>query len=218
MENILLTGGTGNLGKTVVKVLSDAGYHLHLAVRKNVEETASTVSYYPTDLADSGQVGTFVQKVVDGGKRIQAGVFLAGGFAAGNLAKATMEDIEGMVEVNFATAFNVAQKLIAHYRTVGGGRLVFVGSKAAMDFNSASNNLAYSLSKQMLYNFSALINASEKAHGITSHILLPGTIDTETNRGFMPNADFSKWVKPEVIAGVVKDLVSGKEERAVIGF
>jgi NAD(P)-dependent dehydrogenase (short-subunit alcohol dehydrogenase family) len=217
MENILLTGGTGNLGKTVVQVLADGGYHLHLAVRKEVAG-AGNVSYYPTELTDGAQAGAFVQNVVNVGKSIRAGVFLAGGFTAGNLAKTSMEDIQSMIQVNFATAFNTAQELIAYYKTVGGGKLIFVGSKAAMDFKGAGNMLAYSLSKQLLYNFSALINESEKASGITSHILLPGTIDTETNRGFMPNADFSKWIKPEVIAGVIKDIVAGKETRAVIEF
>jgi len=218
MENILLTGGTGNLGKTVVKTLADGGYHVHLAVRKNVETEAENISYYPAELADGSQAGTFVKQVIDAGKSIRAGVFLAGGFAAGNLAKASMHDIEAMIQVNFATAFNVAQKLVGYYKTVGGGKLIFVGARAAMNFKGASNNLAYSLSKQLVYNFSTLINESEKASGITAHILLPGTIDTETNRGFMPNADFSKWVKPEVMAGVIKDIVAGKETRAVIEF
>ncbi|MCD9017120.1 SDR family NAD(P)-dependent oxidoreductase [Parachryseolinea silvisoli] len=217
MENILLTGGTGNLGQTVVKVLADGGYHVHLAVRKDAAG-GGNVSYYPTELTDSAQAGAFVQNVINVGKNIRAGVFLAGGFAAGNLAKTSMEDIQSMIQVNFATAFNTAQELIAYYKTVGGGKLIFVGSKAAMDFKGAGNMLAYSLSKQLLYNFSTLINESEKASGVTSHILLPGTIDTETNRGFMPNADVSKWIKPEAIAGVIKDIVSGKETRAVIEF
>jgi NAD(P)-dependent dehydrogenase (short-subunit alcohol dehydrogenase family) len=218
MGNILLTGGTGNLGKTVVQVLADGGYHVHQAVRKDVKADAGNVSYYPTELTDGAKAGTFVQQVLDAGKSIRAGVFLAGGFAAGNLAKASMADIQSMIEVNFATAFHAAQKLVAYYKTVGGGKLIFIGAKGAMDFKGATNNLAYSLSKQLLYNFSTMINESEKASGITSHILLPSTIDTETNRGFMPNADFSKWVKPEVMAGVIKDIVAGKELRSVIEF
>jgi NAD(P)-dependent dehydrogenase (short-subunit alcohol dehydrogenase family) len=218
MENILLTGGTGNLGKTVVKALADGGYRVHLAVRKDVKADATNIAYYPTELTDGAQAGAFVQQVIDAGKSIQAGVFLAGGFAAGNLAKASMADIHAMIEVNFATSFNTAQKLMAYYKTVGGGKLIFIGAKGAMDFKGAGNNLAYSLSKQLLYNFSTMVNESEKASGITSYILLPSTIDTETNRGFMPNADFSKWVKPEVMATTIKDIIAGKESRSVIEF
>jgi NAD(P)-dependent dehydrogenase (short-subunit alcohol dehydrogenase family) len=38
--------------------------------------------------------------------------------------------------------------------------------------------------------------------------LLPSTIDTPQNREGMPNADFSKWVTPASIAGVVAFLLS----------
>ncbi|SKB48050.1 SDR family NAD(P)-dependent oxidoreductase [Dyadobacter psychrophilus] len=218
MENILITGGTGNLGQTVVKTLSDQGYHLHLAVRKDVGANAANVSYYQTNISDDGQAEAFVQKILSGNVAINAGVFLAGGFEPGNLAKASMDDITRMININFATAFNVAQKLIAHYKTVGGGKLIFIGAKAAMDFKIAGNSLAYSLSKQLLYNFSELINESEKSAGITPHILLPGIIDTATNREVMPDADFSKWISPDVIAQTIGNIISGKEARNVIVF
>ncbi|WP_035360844.1 SDR family NAD(P)-dependent oxidoreductase [Dyadobacter alkalitolerans] len=218
MENILITGGIGNLGKTVVQTLAEGGYHLHLAVRKDVENSAGNVSFYPTDLADSEQADAFVQKVLAENTKIKAGVFLAGGFQPGNLAETSMDDITKMVNLNFATAFNVAHKLIAHFKTVGGGKLIFVGSKAAMDFKNAGSNFAYSLSKQLLYNFSDLINQSEANAGITSHILLPGTIDTVTNREAMPNADFSQWTIPAAIARTIQDILSGKESNAEIEF
>ncbi|HWF05308.1 MAG TPA: hypothetical protein VHA06_16600 [Candidatus Angelobacter sp.] len=38
--------------------------------------------------------------------------------------------------------------------------------------------------------------------------ILPSIIDTEPNRKAMPNADFSKWPKPEEIAQVILFLCS----------
>jgi NAD(P)-dependent dehydrogenase (short-subunit alcohol dehydrogenase family) len=38
--------------------------------------------------------------------------------------------------------------------------------------------------------------------------ILPTIIDTPTNRADMPDADFSQWVKPEAIAGVISFLAS----------
>jgi NAD(P)-dependent dehydrogenase (short-subunit alcohol dehydrogenase family) len=37
---------------------------------------------------------------------------------------------------------------------------------------------------------------------------MPSVIDTEANRKAMPDADFSKWVKPEEIARVILFLCS----------
>ncbi|MCF0060269.1 SDR family NAD(P)-dependent oxidoreductase [Dyadobacter chenwenxiniae] len=218
MKNILITGGTGNLGQTVVKTLSDHGYHLHLAVRSDVADNAENVSYYPTDIADNEQAERLLAKIVSENVTVNAGVFLAGGFEPGKLAETSMDDISRMISINFATAFTVAQKLITHYKTAGGGKLIFVGAKAAMNPQAAASSLAYSLSKQLLYNFSELINESEKSAGTTSHILLPGIIDTTANRKAMPEADFSKWISPADMAATIGEIIAGNETRAVIEF
>lgn len=218
MKNILITGGTGNLGGTVVKTLSGNGYHLHLAVRKPIGESLENVSYYQTNLSDVEQAGEFVQKILSENVAINAGVFLAGGFEPRNLEETSMDDISRMIDINFTTAFNVAQKLIAHYKTVGGGKLIFVGAKAAMSPQTAIGSSAYSLSKQQLYHFSELINEGGKSAAVTSHILLPGIIDTPTNRKVMPDADFSKWVNPNDIARTIEDIIAGRETKNVIEF
>ncbi len=214
MENILITGGTGNLGKTVVKVLSDTGYHLHLAVRNPIMTSSESIFQYQADLTDSRQAETFLQKATSEGRRINVGIFLAGGFEPGNLAATEMDDINKMININFATAFNLAQKLITYFKTVGGGKLIFIGAKSAMDFKTAGNSLAYSLSKQLLFNFSDIINQSEHGSGITSHILLPGAIGNATPG--TPGS--SKLTSPDAIAHVIEDIIEGKDLRSVVAF
>jgi NAD(P)-dependent dehydrogenase (short-subunit alcohol dehydrogenase family) len=44
--------------------------------------------------------------------------------------------------------------------------------------------------------------------GIRCNAILPSVIDTPGNRASMPNADFSKWVRPEEIAQVISHLLS----------
>ena len=38
--------------------------------------------------------------------------------------------------------------------------------------------------------------------------VVPSTLDTTQNRGAMPEADASRWVKPESIAAVIEFLLS----------
>jgi NAD(P)-dependent dehydrogenase (short-subunit alcohol dehydrogenase family) len=213
-----MTGGTGNLGKTVVDTLLTAGYHLHLSVHEAGNAATENISYYQTDLASPEQSEMLVKSVLEKEKTILAGAFLAGGFISGGLETVKWDDFSKMVSLNFATAFNTAQPLLDHFRQRGGGKLIFIGAKAAMKDSSAIGNLAYSLSKQLLFNFSALINESENKNGITSHILLPGTLNTALNRGFMPDADFSKWTSTVAIAETISDIIAGKETRSVISF
>ncbi len=58
---------------------------------------------------------------------------------------------------------------------------------------------------------SLAINLSEEAKESGSRVitLLPETIDTESNRQAMPNADYNTWSKPEQIGQLVKGWVDG---------
>jgi NAD(P)-dependent dehydrogenase (short-subunit alcohol dehydrogenase family) len=47
-----------------------------------------------------------------------------------------------------------------------------------------------------------------KDTGVRANSILPSIIDTEANRKAMPNADYSKWPKPEDIARVILFLCS----------
>ena len=52
--------------------------------------------------------------------------------------------------------------------------------------------------------------------GITVNGIVPSTIDTPQNRAGSPNADYSKWVKPEEIADAILFLAAD-ESRAING-
>lgn len=58
--------------------------------------------------------------------------------------------------------------------------------------------------------------AELRDYDITVNAVLPSVIDTPTNRASMPNADYSRWVKPEVIARVILFLV-GEDARIISG-
>jgi hypothetical protein len=47
------------------------------------------------------------------------------------------------------------------------------------------------------------MNDEAKNHNVVASVIVPSTIDTPQNRTSMPDADFSKWVKPEAIAEVI---------------
>ena len=67
---------------------------------------------------------------------------------------------------------------------------------------------AYSASKSAVVRLTESMAAELKRDGINVNCVLPGTIDTPQNRQAMPNADHSRWVKPEAIADVILFLAS----------
>ena len=45
-------------------------------------------------------------------------------------------------------------------------------------------------------------------HGVNGNAVAPSTIDTPANRKANPEADYSLWVQPESLAGVIHFLAS----------
>jgi len=66
----------------------------------------------------------------------------------------------------------------------------------------------YIASKAGVIAFAQAVAAEYKNDGIRCNAILPSVIDTPGNRASMPKADFSKWVKPAEIAGVIAHLLS----------
>jgi NAD(P)-dependent dehydrogenase (short-subunit alcohol dehydrogenase family) len=63
--------------------------------------------------------------------------------------------------------------------------------------------VAYSVSKSAVITMTESMAAELLEAGIRANCINPGTIDTPANREGRPDADFSKWVKPESLAEVI---------------
>ena len=217
MQNIIIAGAGGNLGKSVVAAFSKGDYYLNL-VEKNNEVYDSRQTVYAIDMAHAEGVEQMINKIQKSVGDIDVAINLAGRYAPGTIDATAIADIDNMIDVNFKTSFNLVASLIPHFKKRGKGKFVFIGAKAAMNPKSASHNVAYALSKQMLASLGDIINESEGIKPISAHVLLVSTLDTPANREAMPHADFSKWISPDTVAATIVAIAEGKEERTAIEF
>ncbi len=130
------------------------------------------------------------------------------------MAETSVAQWDFMLTLNARTAFLVSQAVIAPMRAQGTGRIVHVGSRAALA--GSAKMAAYSASKAALIRLVESLAAELKHDGITVNCVLPGTIDTPKNRAEMVNADRSRWVTAEDVANVIAFLASDAA-RAVQG-
>ncbi|MGH9594164.1 MAG: SDR family NAD(P)-dependent oxidoreductase, partial [Bryobacteraceae bacterium] len=134
-------------------------------------------------------------------------IHLVGGFAGGQFVDATADDtIDRMLDMNFRAAFHTLRAVLPGMRAQGGGRIVAIGSRAAIDPSPGLS--AYAASKAALVSLIRNVAAEYKDAGITANVVLPGTMDTPANRAAMPAADPSKWVKPAHVASLLLYLAS----------
>jgi NAD(P)-dependent dehydrogenase (short-subunit alcohol dehydrogenase family) len=105
-----------------------------------------------------------------------------------------------MLEMNLMSTFYVLRAALPALRRAGHGRIIAIGSRAAVDPGPTVG--AYSASKAAMVSLVRTVALENQDSGLTANVILPGTIDTPANRASMPKADFSKWVQPGNIASM----------------
>ena len=204
MKTVLITGASGALGTEVCRTFLEAGYKV-IAIIYNHQVSiqkkySKTMFSFKVDLTQKAAVEKTFKTIKKEHKKIDAGIFLAGGFEAGNFEATDGELLRRMITLNFESAFYISEKLYTEMKRQGGGKMVFIGARPALESKSATGAIAYALSKSLVVKLSELYNASGSKSGITTAAFIPSVIDTPSNRKNMPDADFSKWVDPRDIA------------------
>lgn len=212
MKKIIITGATGNLGKAVIKKISEKGSYVIAIVEseamKNDIEMYANMQVETANLMDTKETAEVIGKCIEVNHKIDAAILLVGGFAMGNIYNTTVTDIAQQVDLNFNTAYNVVQPIFQHMMKNENGRIVLIGARPALNASAGKDALAYTLSKSLLFKLAECLNDEAKGKNVTVTIVVPSIIDTTSNRNGMPDADFGRWVKPESIAEVI-DFVIG---------
>lgn len=206
---ILVTGANGGLGIFVTKAF--------LATGDTVVGTSRSIQAFdlenprfvavPSDLTDAGSAAKLVELVYQRLRRIDALVHVMGGFAGGQTIAETDDTTwDQMMNLNLRSAFNIFRATIPRMRAAARGRIVAIASRAAAE--PAARIAAYAASKAALASLVRSAALENKDLRITVNAILPGTMNTEANRKADPQADFSRWVRPENVADLVVFLCS----------
>ncbi|MGH9538334.1 MAG: SDR family oxidoreductase, partial [Terriglobales bacterium] len=186
-----------------------------VGLSRNIQQSAFSspgFSALPGEISTAAGARVAVENVIAGFGRVDILAHTVGGFAGGKSIAATDDAIfERMFDMNFNSAFYLLRALIPVMRKTGNGRIVAIGSRAALEPGAGVG--AYSASKAALVSLIRTVAMENKDAGITANVILPGTMDTPANRKFMPDADFAKWVRPETVANLIVWLAgdSGKD-------
>jgi NAD(P)-dependent dehydrogenase (short-subunit alcohol dehydrogenase family) len=211
-QTAIITGGTGGLGSAVVGRLLDDGWRVVVPwiVEGELERVPARdgLELVQADLFDPDAVASAVALGAGSGEApLRAVVNLVGGFAAGGRVHETpIEEFEKQFRLNLRPTYLTVQAAVPHLLSAGGGSIVCVGTRAALQpFSGAAG---YVSSKAAVIAFAQAGATEYKNDGIRCNAILPSVIDTPGNRASMPKADFEKWVKPAQIAGVIAWLLS----------
>lgn len=211
-RSALVTGGTGGLGAAVTARLLDDGWRVVVpwVAERELErvERRDGLELVQADLFESDAVETAVlQAAGRADAPLRAVVNLVGGFAAGaRVAETPIEQFEAQLRLNLRPTYLVTQAALPHLVAAGGGAVVCVGTRAALQpFPGAAG---YVTAKAGVIAFAQAVAVEYRDEGVRCNALLPSVIDTPANRAAMPSADFTKWVEPAQIAATIAFLCS----------
>jgi NAD(P)-dependent dehydrogenase (short-subunit alcohol dehydrogenase family) len=215
----LVTGANGGLGTYVTQALLDAGATVVGLSRKirQSDFTSPSFTALPAEISTVAGAKSAVDAIVARFGRLDILIHTVGGFAGGqSIAETDDATFQRMFDMNLNSAFYLLRAAIPVMRQTANGRIVAIGSRAALEPGAGVG--AYSASKAALVSLIRTVAVENKDAGITANVILPGTMDTPTNRKFMPNADFSKWVRPASVASLIVWLVgdAGKDVNGAV--
>jgi NAD(P)-dependent dehydrogenase (short-subunit alcohol dehydrogenase family) len=204
-RRIVVLGGTGSLGRSVVeRFRSDGASVLVADARRPAEaDRQEDVDYVIADALDESSVSA----VLGMAPPPQAVVNLIGGYAPPQpLPGLDVGVLRQQLELNLVTAAIVTKYAMPLLAAHGGGTIVHVSSRVATQ--KGENGFAYSVSKLGVVRLTEAAAAEGREQGVRVNCIMPSIIDTPANRAAMPDAKHHRWPKPAQLAAVLAFLVS----------
>lgn len=214
---VLITGGTGALGKTVCQAFLAQGYQVAVTYRDDKEirdlldsvgDDKDRLDAWRVDVTDPSSLDELAYQIEKKHGMLSSLVCLVGGFTPGTFGDDIYEQFDKMMTLNaksfLLTCDAVLPLLQASVKQGKGksyGTIVAVAAKPAV--TPVKNLGIYAASKAAVVSLVKTMAVELLEENILVNAIAPSTIDTAANRKSMPKADPKKWVTPDQIAQTI---------------
>jgi NAD(P)-dependent dehydrogenase (short-subunit alcohol dehydrogenase family) len=217
-KHVVVTGGTGALGRAVVEAFLGAGATCivpHRGAAPAEMARSDRLSLVgAVELADEAHVMRFYAELPE----LWASVHAAGGFAGAPATETPLAALRAQLDENLVSAFLCSREAVRRLGK-GPGRVVNVASRAALE--PTGGTIAYTIAKAGVVALTrALADEVKGSSGssILVNAVVPTVIDTPANRKAMGSSPevVARWSKPADVAATILWLAS-PENRVTTG-
>jgi 3-oxoacyl-[acyl-carrier protein] reductase len=222
-KRILVTGGAKGVGAAIVRALVEAGHDVDFTYRASGDAAHALVDdlqgahpgqairAHSVDLADKGSLDIFCEAIE--GETFFGLVHNAGQPYDVLAAMMAQDKAEAAMQVNFWSFARLAKAVVRGMIRARTGRIVAIGSVAALQANAG--NAAYAASKGALLSYARTLAIESAKRGVTVNVVAPGFVDTDMMTPYAAyRAEMEKQIpagrfaKPEEVAGLVAFLMT----------
>ena len=218
----IITGAAGALGSVTTRAFLEnkakvvAMYHTegkYKDLLTNLGELGNNIHGVHGDATSKDDCQRLLKETIDRHGKVDILVNLVGGWRGGKtLDKTSAETWDVMVDLNAKTVFLCCKEAIPYMKEAKYGKIVNISSKSSTKEGRMKNSSAYAAAKSAVRTLTQAMAEEFRDKNININCIIPSTIDTEDNRKMLPNADYSKWVPPELIADTIMFLCSDKSK------
>jgi NAD(P)-dependent dehydrogenase (short-subunit alcohol dehydrogenase family) len=216
---VLITGGTGALGTSITKAFVESNATVissYFSTKIQMQnDNYSKVQLIKANIIKEEEVEKLVSIIIEKHGHIDILINVVGGYIGGkSVSELDEKEWDLMMNLNLKSAFLISKYVVRQMVSSKYGKIIHVSSKNGL--HSEGYDSAYSASKSGLIRLVESLSNETKGSNINVNCIMPSMIDTLANRKAMPNADFTKWVKPENLANVILFL-SSEDAKAITG-
>jgi len=186
-KNILITGGSRGIGKSIVEVLVKNGANVGFTftssdlsannICKELNSKDAKCIAYKSDASKFDQCEKLVNSFLDDFETIDVLINNAGITKDNLLMRMSEEDFDKVIEVNLKSVFNMTKACQRIFLKNRRGSIINMSSVVGVKGNAGQSN--YAASKSGIIGFSKSIAQELGSRNIRCNVIAPGFIKTE---------------------------------------
>ncbi len=187
MKNVLVTGGTRGIGRSIVEAFAKAGYRVAFTFRSSVDEANALVEAFradgveamalQSDAASTEQAAAAVSSVIDAWGSLDVLVNNAGVTRDNLMIRMSEEDWDTVITNNLKSVFNFCKAAYRPMMKQRAGRIINISSVVGVTGNAGQTN--YSASKAGIIGFTKSLAKELGSRGVTVNVVAPGFVATD---------------------------------------
>lgn len=214
MANILITGASRGIGRSIAQKLSS--HNLFLTARnEELLKELNPKGYLTCDLSED--ISSLIKFAED--NNIDVLINNAGEYVYKNIENLSEEEVKRLIRINLEVPILLSAACTKHMKEQKWGRIINIGSISGV-MGEAYASL-YSATKSGLTGFAKACGLELAEYGITVNTINPGWVETDLGLNSIDESDFTleeiiqtvpqkRFVQPDEVAYLVEYLISDR--------
>ncbi len=207
-KNIVITGGSDGLGKTLAASLSRENNVIILATNEEkLKEVSNEINckYKVCNVRDYSIVESTINSIIDEIGKIDVLINNAGLWIQEELDFNSSDRIESVVDVNLLGVINFSKAVIPFMKKDNDGLIININSQAGI--NHKAERVVYNATKWGVTGFSKSLQDEVAKYGIRVSNVMPGMMKTDMFKKMNIEKNMANGVDTKEVARLIEFII-----------